>query len=146
MLTEVQPLDVAQIRKDFPILSSKMHGNPLVYLDNAASAQKPQTVIDRLSKFYSNEYATVSRGVYDLSQSATAECNQVREQCRELLNAQSSEEIVFVRGATEAINLVAACAMGHIMVHSSIVIKLRRLGKNRKRAQVDKSIFPNKVD
>lgn len=108
MLTDVQPLDVTQIRKDFPILSSKMNGHSLVYLDNAASTQKPQTVIDRLSKFYRDEYATVSRGVYDLSQSATAECNQVREQCRELLNAPSLEEIVFVRGATEAINLVAA--------------------------------------
>lgn len=101
-------LDVRKIREDFPVLSREMYGKPLVYLDNAATTQKPNVVIERLYRFYREEYATVHRGVYSLSQDATLECDQVREKCREFLNAQKVSEIVFVRGTTEAINLVAA--------------------------------------
>ncbi len=108
MSTKTEIINIEQIRKDFPILSTQMNGKPLVYLDNAASTQKPQSVIDRLTKFYRDEYATVSRGVYALSQQATIECMQVREKCAQLLNAAKSEEIVFVRGATEGINLIAS--------------------------------------
>lgn len=107
MLAEKQILNVKQIRKDFPLLSQKMNGNPLVYLDNAATTQKPQAVIDRMIQFYQNEYATVTRGVYGLSQRATVQCDLVRKKCAQFLNAKSSSEIVFVRGATEAINLTA---------------------------------------
>jgi len=85
-----------------------MNGHRLAYLDNAATAQKPVSVIERLSTFYEKEYATVHRGVYTLSQNSTWECDLVREKCRQFLNAGKVSEIIFVRGATEAINLVAA--------------------------------------
>lgn len=106
MLTE-KKFDIEKIRKDFPVLSHQMNGHPLVYLDNAATTQKPLAVIDRLNRFYREEYATVHRGVYTISQRATWEVDQVREKCRKFLNAKKSAEIIFVRGATEAINLVA---------------------------------------
>ena len=106
MLVENQ-FDVQKIRKDFPVLAQEMNGKPLVYLDNAATTQKPISVIDRLHEFYSNQYATVHRGVYTLSQNSTWECDQVREKCRAFLNAEKTSEIIFVRGTTEAINLVA---------------------------------------
>ena len=107
MLT-MQPLDVKKIRKDFPVLAREMNGHPLVYLDNAATAQKPLSVIRRIDDFYRNEYATVHRGVYTLSQNSTWECEQVREKCREFLNAPRAAEIIFTKGTTEAVNLVAA--------------------------------------
>ena len=103
-----QELSIQKIRKDFPLLSHKMNGRPLVYLDNAATSQKPLAVIERIGNFLRNEYATVHRGVYTLSQNSTWECDQVREKCRQFLNAKKAAEIIFVRGATEAINLVAA--------------------------------------
>ncbi|HTL47283.1 MAG TPA: cysteine desulfurase [Verrucomicrobiae bacterium] len=106
-LVAAASFDVEKIRKDFPILGTKMNGHPLVYLDNAATAQKPLAVIERMDRFYREEYANVHRGVYTLSQTATSECEKVREKCRRFLNAKKSAEIVFVRGATEAINLVA---------------------------------------
>lgn len=99
---------VAAVRKDFPMLEAVMNGRPLVYLDNAASTQKPVQVLERMDRFYRNEYANVHRGVYRLSHDATAACEAVREQCRLLLGASSEREIVFVRGATEAVNLVAS--------------------------------------
>lgn len=102
-----QPLDIARLRRDFPILSQTAHGKPLAYLDNAASTQKPQAMIDRLAKFYRSEYANIHRGVYELSQNATLAYETVREKVQHLLNARSSREIIFVRGTTEAINLVA---------------------------------------
>jgi len=103
-----QALDVEKVRKDFPVLSATMNGKPLIYLDNAATAQKPLRVITRLHDFYTKEYATVHRGVYTLSQSATEECESTRIRVQKFLNARHAEEIVFVRGTTEAINLVAA--------------------------------------
>ena len=104
----MQPLDIQKIRKDFPVLSQEMNGHPLVYLDNAATTQKPFSVIERVHDFYRKEYATVHRGVYTLSQNSTWECDQVRLKCREFLNAKKAGEIIFVKGATEAINLAAA--------------------------------------
>jgi len=101
-------LNVEKVRKDFPVLSMTMNHKSLVYLDNAATTQKPLAVIERIDSFYREEYATVHRGVYTLSQNSTWECDQVREKCRQFLNAARVEEIIFVRGATEAINLVAA--------------------------------------
>ncbi len=99
--------DVQKIRKDFPMLQSRMNGHPLVYLDNAATTQKPASVIDRMSSFLKNEYATIHRGIYTFSQESTKQCDLAREKCRKFLNAQKNSEIIFVRGATEAINLVA---------------------------------------
>ncbi len=102
-----RPFDVARIRADFPILSRTIYDKPLVFLDSAASAQKPRTVIDVLSRTYENEYANIHRGVYYLSQKTTDAFEAARETARRLLNARETREIVFVRGGTEAINLVA---------------------------------------
>ncbi len=99
--------DVARIRADFPALSMQVYGKPLVYLDNAASAQKPQAVLDRLNFAYTNEYANVHRGLHYLANAATEAYEGAREKVRAFLNASRSEEIVFTRNATEAINLVA---------------------------------------
>lgn len=99
---------VEDVRRDFPILSTLMNGKPLAYFDNAASAQKPEVVIERMNRFYRNEYANVHRGVYRLSYEATAACEETRVRCQKFLNAASPAEIVFVRGATEAVNLVAS--------------------------------------
>ncbi len=100
--------DVEQIRNDFPILKRKVHGKPLTYLDNAASAQKPQIVIDAMREAYENEYANVHRGLHFLSNTATCAFEKAREQVRGFLSAPSTDEIIFTRNATEAINLVAA--------------------------------------
>ena len=99
--------DVAKIRADFPALAMSVYGKPLVYLDNAASAQKPQAVLDRLTKAYSSEYANVHRGLHFLANEATEAYEGARESVRRFINAGRKEEIVFTRNATEAINLVA---------------------------------------
>lgn len=100
-------LDIAKIRQDFPILEQRIHGKPLVYLDNAASAQKPRIVLDTLREVYEQDYANVHRGVHTLSQRATDRFEGAREKVRAFINARSSKEVIFVRGTTEAINLVA---------------------------------------
>jgi cysteine desulfurase / selenocysteine lyase len=100
-------LDVDAIRADFPILQRRIHGRPLVYLDNAATTQKPQAVIDRLVRYYEEENANIHRGVHTLSVEATDAYDAARERVRRFLNAADAREIVFVRGATEAINLIA---------------------------------------
>jgi cysteine desulfurase/selenocysteine lyase len=99
--------DVASIRRDFPILGMQVHGKPLVYLDNAASAQKPKAVLDRLMQAYTSEYANVHRGLHYLANAATEGYESARAKVAAFLNAASSEEIIFTRGATEAVNLVA---------------------------------------
>jgi len=99
--------DVASIRADFPALALKIYGKPLVYLDNAASAQKPKAVLDRLQKAYTEQYANVHRGLHYLANEATEAYESARESVRVFLNAGRKEEIVFTRNATEAINLVA---------------------------------------
>src|SRR5436190_6821809 len=99
--------DVDRIREDFPILKLPVYGKPLVYLDNAASAQKPQAVLDRLHHAYTAEYANVHRGLHYLANAATEAYESAREKVRAFLNAGRAEEIIFTRNATEAINLVA---------------------------------------
>lgn len=99
--------DVYKIREDFPILKSKIRGKPLVYFDNAATTQKPIDVIERIKKYYEEENSNVHRGVHYLSELATKEFEEAREVVRKFLNAESNEEIIFTRGTTEAINLVA---------------------------------------
>jgi cysteine desulfurase/selenocysteine lyase len=126
-------LDPAAVRRDFPALQQPVHGRPLVYLDNAATTQKPAAVIDRLARYYREENANVHRGVHALSDRATESYEHARQVVGRFLNARDAREIVFVRGATEAINLVA-CAYGrpqlgpadHVVVsamehHSNIV-------------------------
>jgi cysteine desulfurase/selenocysteine lyase len=101
-------LDLERLRQDFPILATTVRGKRLAYLDNAATSQKPRTVIEAVRRYYESENANVHRGVYDLSERATAAYEAAREKARAFLNAPTSREIVFVRGTTEAINLVAA--------------------------------------
>jgi cysteine desulfurase/selenocysteine lyase len=99
-------LDVAKVRADFPILQQEVRGRPLVYLDSAASAQKPQAVMDAITRFYTHDNANVHRGVHTLSERATAAFEGARETMARFLHARDAKEIVFVRGTTEAINLV----------------------------------------
>jgi cysteine desulfurase/selenocysteine lyase len=99
--------DVERVRADFPILQQRIHGRPLAFLDSAASAQKPRAVIEAISRFYETDYANIHRGVYELAERATRAYEGARETTRRFLNAGETREIVFVRGTTEAINLVA---------------------------------------
>ena len=99
--------DVAKVRQDFPILNQQVRGHPLVYLDNAATAQKPSPVIETLAAYYQNTNANIHRGIHTLSEQATAAYERCRGEIRAFINANSEREIIFVRGATEAINLVA---------------------------------------
>ena len=99
--------DVDRIRADFPVLDQMINGKPLVYLDNAATSQKPQSVIDSLVNYYSTENANVHRGVHTLSQRATDDYEEARAKIRRFINAEKDEEIIFVRGTTEGINLIS---------------------------------------
>jgi len=105
---ERSAFDAARVRAEFPILSEPVHGRRLTFLDSAASAQKPRRVLEAMSSFYEHDYANVHRGVYQLSERATAAFESVREKVRSFLGAPEAREVVFVRGTTEAINLVAA--------------------------------------
>ena len=115
--------DVERIRSDFPILKEKVHGKPLVYLDNAATAHKPRAVIDALSHFYSCSNSNVHRGLHELSERATSAYEGSRTIVRRFLNAADDREIVFVRGTTEAINLVAqSYGRGHVAAGDEVLI------------------------
>ena len=117
--------DVERIRADFPILSQKVNGRPLVYLDNGASAQKPRVVIDAMTRFYEEEYANVHRGLHHLSTVATARYEGVREIVARFLNAPDPEEIVFTTGSTEGINLVSyAWAAPRLQAGDEIVLSV----------------------
>ena len=100
--------DLARVREDFPILKELIHGKPLVYLDNAATSQKPWQVINAERDYYTHLNANIHRGVHDLSQRATDAFEGARGKARQFVNARNNEEVIFVRGTTEAINLVAA--------------------------------------
>jgi cysteine desulfurase/selenocysteine lyase len=108
-------VDVARLRADFPILFREIHGKPLVYLDNGASAQKPAAVIDAMDHAYRFEYANVHRGLHYLSNTATARMEDARETVRRFFNAASVEEIIFTRNATDAVNLVASSFGGMVI-------------------------------
>ncbi|HTR46671.1 MAG TPA: cysteine desulfurase [Verrucomicrobiae bacterium] len=115
--------DVEQVRADFPILQQTVHGKPLVYLDNAATSQKPRAVIEAISRYYEGTNSNVHRGVHYLSELATANYESVRETARAFLNAADHREIVFVRGTTEAINLVAqSYGRSHVQSGDEILI------------------------
>jgi cysteine desulfurase/selenocysteine lyase len=116
-------LDVERLRQDFPILSQRVRGKPLVYLDNAATSQKPRPVIEAVSRFYATENANIHRGVHYLSERATEAYDGVRQRVARFLNAGSPAEIVFTRGTTEAINLVAqAWARGSLRPGDEILL------------------------
>ncbi len=117
--------DVEAVRRDFPILSREVYGKPLVYLDNAASSQKPQSVIDAISHAYSHEYANVHRGLHFLSNAATDAYEAAREKVRRFLNAPSIDEVIFTKSSTEAINTVAyGWGMKHIGEGDEIVLSI----------------------
>ncbi len=114
--------DVEAVRRDFPILAREVHGKPLVYLDSAASAQKPRHVIDALARVYGHEYANVHRGAYYLSEAATAAYEAARGKVAAFINAASAGEVVFTKGATEAINLVAASWGGRFITAGDEIV------------------------
>ena len=114
--------DIAKIRADFPILAREVYGKPLVYLDNAASAQKPQAVLDAMTNALGYEYANVHRGLHYLSNTATQNFEDARESVRKFLNAPSVDEIIFTRNATEAINLVAQSFGGMVLGEGDEVV------------------------
>jgi cysteine desulfurase / selenocysteine lyase len=148
MLTTIPEIkrkfDVDEIRDDFPILKRMVNGKPLVYLDNAATSQKPQAVIDALTQYYTFDNANIHRGLYFLSELATEQYETTRLKVKELINAMSVSEIVFVRGATEAINLVASslCRAKHFndgdeviisnMEHHSNIVPWQLMGGRKK--------------
>src|SRR5947209_144723 len=109
--------DVQRLRGDFPILKQQTHGKPLVYLDNAASTQKPKQVIEAISHYYENDHANVHRGVHVLSERATDLYEEARVKIQRFINAPCLREVIFTRGATEAINLVAQ-TFGRMQVHA----------------------------
>ena len=113
----VPVLDVAAIRADFPALHQLVHGKPLVYLDNAATTQKPRSVLDAMQHYYEHDNANVHRGVHTLSERATEAYEVAREKVRAFVNAASTREIIFTRNATESINLVArACGDANVEI------------------------------
>src|SRR5207302_4035400 len=105
--TGTKTLDARAIRADFPIFEQLIHGKPLAFLDSAASSQKPRRMMEAMTEFYSTSYANVHRGVYVLAERATAALEGAREKVRSFVNAPDVREIIFVRNATEALNLVA---------------------------------------
>jgi cysteine desulfurase/selenocysteine lyase len=119
------PFDVEAIRRDFPILNERPYGKPLVYLDSAASAQKPKAVIDRMVHVYEHEYANVHRGLHYLANAATEAFEGAREKVRSFINAGSTDEIIFTRSATEAINIVAASfGQAHLSEGDEVVLSI----------------------
>ncbi|MDP3685024.1 MAG: cysteine desulfurase, partial [Ignavibacteria bacterium] len=133
MITDFKLLDVQKIRKDFPILNMLVHGKPLIYLDNAATTQKPLCVIQKEEEYYKTLNSNIHRGVHSLSQKATTEYEQVREKVLRFINASSLSEIIFTKGTTDSINLVASSfgkkfikegdeiIISHLEHHSNIV-------------------------
>ncbi len=115
-------MDINQIRKDFPILNQKINGNPLVYLDNAATTQKPLPVIQRISDYYLKENSNVHRGVHHLSQVATEVYENARKYVADFINAKESKEIIFTRGTTESINLLATVFAPWVQAGDEIVV------------------------
>src|SRR5437588_10028806 len=106
-VTTQQKLDAQKLRADFPIFEQRFHGKPLAFLDSAASSQKPRQMLDAMRDFYETSYSNVHRGVYELAERATAALEDSREKVRALINAPEAREVIFVRNATEGINLVA---------------------------------------
>src|SRR5437764_9846143 len=117
------PFNVEKIREDFPVLKQNIHGKPLVYLDSAATAQKPFAVIDAIRRFHEVDCANIHRGVHELSQRSTAAYEETRSKARRFVNARTTDELIFVRGTTEAINLVTqSWGRGTITTGDEIII------------------------
>ena len=101
-------MDIKNIKSEFPIFKQRINGKPLIYLDSANSSQKPKAVIDRISNFYETEYSNVGRSVHSLAVKATNRFEQTRDRVKKYINAKHREEIIFTKGATESINLIAS--------------------------------------
>src|SRR5574339_935608 len=114
--------DAASLRADFPILDQQVHGRPLIYFDNAATSQKPRGVIDALRRYYERDNANVHRGLHELSNRATEAYETARAKVARYLNASSAEEIVFTRGTTEGINLVAQAWGGRFVKAGDVIL------------------------
>lgn len=137
-----QNLDIESIRKDFPILSRCIDGQQLVYLDNAATSQAPKCVVDAINDMYFNHRANVHRGVHTISQEATDLFEETREKARRFINAESSEEVIFTRGTTEGINLVASSfgdtlfngdeIIVTVMEHHSNIVPWQLIGRHKR--------------
>lgn len=137
-----QNLDIESIRKDFPILSRRIDGQQLVYLDNAATSQAPKCVVDAINDMYFNHRANVHRGVHTISQEATDLFEETREKARRFINAESSEEVIFTRGTTEGINLVASSfgdtlfngdeIIVTVMEHHSNIVPWQLIGRHKR--------------
>src|SRR6516164_9904608 len=125
-MSAAKNIDWSTLRKDFPILDQQVHGKPLVYFDNAATSQKPRVVIDALLHYYEHDNANVHRGIHELSNRSTAAYEAARARAAKFINAKSSDEIVFTRGTTEGVNLVAA-AWGAKNLKAGDVILLTEL-------------------
>lgn len=125
-MSAVVTLDVKEVRGQFPVLNQKVNGHQLVYLDNAASSQKPKSVIDALVHYYENDHANIHRGLHTLAERATSAYEDVRKQAAKFINAPEAEEIVFTRGTTESINLVAN-SFGHTFLEQGDEIILTQL-------------------
>src|SRR6186713_1577176 len=106
-MTDKKTIDWAALRADFPILDQQVHGKPLIYFDNAATSQKPRAVIDALVNYYEHDNANVHRGIHELSNRATHAFENARTRVAKFINARSAEEIIWTRGTTEGLNLVA---------------------------------------
>src|SRR5215831_12382906 len=119
----VSKFDIDKVRRDFPILNQKVYGKPLVYLDNAATTQKPLAVIEALEHYYRHDNSNIHRGVHALSERATEHYEKTRTAMQRLLNAADTKEIIFLRGTTEAINLVAhAYGRQHVNAGDEVLI------------------------
>jgi cysteine desulfurase/selenocysteine lyase len=114
--------DWSKLRQDFPILDQQVHGHPLVYFDNAATSQKPRAVIDALVRYYERDNANVHRGIHELSNRSTNAFEAARERTRKFLNARSTEEIIFTRGTTEGINLIANAWGGKFIQAGDVIL------------------------
>ena len=122
-MTENKTVDWSALRRDFPILGEKIHGHPLIYFDNAATSQKPRQVLEAIQRYYEHNNANVHRGVHELSNRATDAYEAARARTAQFLNARSPEEIIFTRGTTEGINLVASTwALDHLKPGNTILL------------------------
>jgi cysteine desulfurase/selenocysteine lyase len=125
-MNDAKTINWSELRKDFPILDQKVHGQPLIYFDNAATSQKPRVVIEALDHYYEHDNANVHRGIHELSNRATAGFEAARERTAKFINARSAEEIIFTRGTTEGVNLVAS-SWGNQNVKAGDVILLTEM-------------------
>ena len=122
-VVEDNTFDIVKIRQDFPLLNKSIKGRPLIYLDNAATTQKPQIVIDATNQFYSNSNANVHRGAHTLSDDATELFEKARSSVQGFINAKHSHEIIWTKGTTEAINMIASgLAQSHLKPGDEILI------------------------